>query len=242
MSYDFEKGKQRVESILTLKTEVDEVKSIPVDQSKWTYDNGIKSWVTAVFVDMRNSKEFFTNTDSVDVARTIRAYTSEIIEIMNQTNLMREIGVRGDCVFGIFSTPSKDSINEVLGLTEWINTFFRMLNELLIDNDLDEIKAGIGMASSQDLIIKAGKKGTGVFDKVWIGSALADADQLSKITSKNDSYINTSNPIAITNIVYHNIKDFANNKELYKKHISGNFYVGNVVKTKMDEWIENGME
>ena len=242
MAYDYEKGKQRVESILTIKTKVEEVKSIPIDQSKWTYANGIKSSVTAVFVDMRDSSKFFENADSVDVARTIRAYTSEIIEIMSQSTLQREIGVRGDCVFGIFSTPSDENLNEVLGLVAWINTFLKMLNKLLIKNGLDAIRAGIGMATSQDLIIKAGKKGTGIFDKVWIGSALADADWLSKNTSKINSTYTTLKPIAISVNVYNSIKKFSNNRELYEKHSSGAFYVGNVIKTSMNNWIDSGME
>jgi len=241
MSYDYEKGKQRVESILDIRTSVENVDSIPKDESRWTYDNGIKSWVTAVFVDLRKSTEFFSKSKKEDVARTIRAYSSEIIEIMNSSTLMREIGVRGDCVYGVFSTPNTQSINEVFGLCIWINTYMKMLNKLLKRKNLNPVKAGIGMATSKDLIIKAGKKGSGINEKIWIGEALAKADCLSKATCKSDGNETTSSSIAISNTTYINIKEFSNNEDLLNKHPHQDYYMSNAVKIKMRNWIDNNI-
>ena len=230
MAYDYKDGKQRIQNILRLKEDVIEVKSVPQDESKWTYANGIKSWISAIFVDMRDSSNLFLDDEPYDVARIVRSYTSEIIEIMNQTNLVREIGIRGDCVFGVFSTPSKENINEIFNLTVWINTFIYMLNKLLIKVKLEPIKVGIGMSTSYDLVIKAGRKGTGINDKVWIGKALVEADRLSKVTSKSNFGENTSRPIAVSNITYSNIKEFNKNKDFLSKHYNGDYYFGNIIK------------
>ncbi|AUD62944.1 hypothetical protein BK010_04845 [Tenericutes bacterium MO-XQ] len=241
MGYDYEKGKQRVESILNISTSVENIDSIPKDETKWTYDNGIKSWVTAIFVDLRESTDFFSKAKKEDVARTIRAYASEIIEIMNLSTLVREIGVRGDCVYGIFSSPNKQTENELFSLCIWINTYIKMLNKLLKNKNLNPVKAGIGMATSEDLIIKAGKKGSGINDKVWIGEALAKADHLSKVTCKSNGNKTTSSPIAISSTSYINIKDFSNRKELLEKHPHQDYYTSNAIKIEMNNWMNSNI-
>ncbi|QLY39816.1 adenylate/guanylate cyclase domain-containing protein [Hujiaoplasma nucleasis] len=241
MGYDYEKGKQRVESILDISTSVENVDSIPKDESRWTYDNGIKSWVTAIFVDLRGSTEFFAKTKKEDVARTIRAYSSEIIEIMKSSTLVREIGVRGDCVYGVFSSPNKQTENELFNLCVWLNTYIKMLNKLLKKKSLNPVRAGIGMATSEDLIIKAGKKGSGINEKVWIGEALAKADYLSKVTCKNYGNETTSSSIAISNTSYINIKEFSNNEELLKKHPYQDYFTSNSIKTEMNNWIDSNI-
>lgn len=241
MGYDYEKGKQRVESILNIKTSVESVDSIPIDESRWTYDNGIKSWVTSIFVDLRGSTQFFSEGKKEDVARTIRAYTSEIIEIMKSSTLTREIGVRGDCVYGVFSTPSKESTNEIFQTCIWINTYIKMLNKLLKKKNLNSVSAGIGMATSKDLIIKAGKKGSGINERVWIGEALAKADHLSKVTCKSDGRETTSLPIAISMTTYININKFSNNMNLLRKHEFQDFYITNAIRAKMDKWIDSNI-
>ena len=50
---------------------------------------------------------------------------------------------------------------------------------------MKEIKAGIGLALHQDLVIKAGRKSSGINSKVWIGEAVTYASKLSNIANKN---------------------------------------------------------
>lgn len=242
MSYDYKAGKLRLESILSSKEEIVEVKSVPQDESSWTYSNGIESWITSIFIDLRDSKKLFSTKAKFDVAKVIRSFTSEIIEIFNGSNLVREIGIRGDCVFGVFSTPSTQSVNEVLGLCEWANTYIKMLNNLLVKYKIDTIKAGIGISCSKDLIVKTGRKGTGIYDRVWIGKALAEADRLSKITSKVETSFETKMPIAMCKTVYNSIKEFGKNSELYTKHRIQDYYAGDVIRLEMNSWIDLGMK
>jgi len=238
MPYDYKKGKQDLLNILTSNVEVIESEKIPTADGEWTYANGIHAWVGAIFVDLRDSADFFKNADSITVAKVIRAYTSEAIQILNMSTLDREIGIRGDAVYGIFSVAQKTQVDEVISIAYYINTYMKMLNKLLVDNGYDEVRAGIGYAISKDLIIKAGKKGTGVNDRVWIGEALSEADRLSKVTNKGANYSRT-NPIAISSTVFTNLNE--TNKKFFTNNSYHKCYFGDVYKTEFSDWIDGGM-
>ncbi len=240
MSYNYLDGKQRVLNILKKSIKVIEKDSIPKQDSEWTYDNALECWISAVFVDLRDSTKFFNDADSVVVTKTLRAYASEVIEILHSSDLVREIGVRGDGIYAIFSTPKKNDISKVFGLVCYINTYMNMLNKLLQQEGFDTLRAGIGMASSKDLIAKVGRKGTGINDKIWIGECVAEADRLSGITNKG-AY-NRTKPIAISICVYDNLKDVdSKSAELMKRDYNHNCYFGDVIITDFNDWIDSGM-
>ena len=67
MSYNYIDGKQRVISILNSTIEIVEKKSIPQNDAEWTYANGIKTWISAIFVDLRDSSNFLHNGDEIEV-------------------------------------------------------------------------------------------------------------------------------------------------------------------------------
>jgi class 3 adenylate cyclase len=237
MSYDYKDGKQRVLNILKKDIKVEETDSIPETLSEFTYDNAKLTWISAIFVDLRNSTKFLEEGNKEKVTKLLRAYASEIISIMNESKQVREIGVRGDGVYAIFTSNSKNKVKEVLDLSYWINTYMKMLNELLVKEGFDSVKAGIGVATSYDLIAKVGRKGTGVNDRVWIGKCVSTADRLSKITNKGNL------PIGINSITYNNSKDVDDTVSTFFKYDStNNCYFGNVIKREFDDWINNGMQ
>ena len=55
-NYDYKAGKQRLEKILDNDMEVVEQDKLPNDDD-FTFTNGYYSWVSAIFVDMRDSTE-----------------------------------------------------------------------------------------------------------------------------------------------------------------------------------------
>ncbi|MGP5217321.1 adenylate/guanylate cyclase domain-containing protein, partial [Psychrobacter celer] len=167
--YDYKQGKNRVESILDNYMKIEERDKLPSD-ANFTFENGYISWVTAIFVDIRDSTTLFSKNDE-DTAKLVRAFTSEIIEILRNDENMREIGIRGDCVYAIYTTPSKEEIFECAKNTAYVNTFINMFNKLLEDKGKDKIRVGVGMASEKELVVKAGRKGVGINSKVWIGEA-----------------------------------------------------------------------
>ncbi len=67
------------------------------NNGNFTYENGYKAWLSAIFIDLRNSTKLFTENSEVDVAKVIRGFTSEVIEILQkdtQDNELKEIGIR----------------------------------------------------------------------------------------------------------------------------------------------------
>ena len=56
MYYDYKEGKKKVEEILNNNTEIQK-KQVPKDDSNFTYDNGVKSWIGSIFVDIVGSKK-----------------------------------------------------------------------------------------------------------------------------------------------------------------------------------------
>ena len=61
-SYDYKEGKKRVEAILDNELKIIEQDKLPAID-KLTFDNAYKSWVSAIFVDIRNSTALFTEED-----------------------------------------------------------------------------------------------------------------------------------------------------------------------------------
>lgn len=144
--------------ILTSKTSIKEMDSIPSNEDEFTYENGIKAWVGAIFVDIRNSTDYFKENKPETISRVMRAFCSEIISILQKNDNFRQIGIRGDCVYGIFSVPSQTDLKLLLSNAIRINTFQRMFQKILSNYSMPTFKIGIGLGCSKDLVIKAGKK------------------------------------------------------------------------------------
>lgn len=243
--YDYKKGKERLETILDNKLEVIEKSELPADDS-FTFNNGYYSWITAIFVDIRRSSELFADKDKEKVSKIIRSFTSEIIEILREDDNLREIGIRGDCVYAVYTTPQKDDVYEIADKTFYVNTYMEMLNTLLSERSLPKITAGIGMSTSQELVVKAGRKDVGINSKVWIGTAVSRASNLSSLGNKNGL-----SPIVYSNISYINFIDKLeennknqNPKEWFYEHFdnaNGKYYSASIIKTEFNSWINEGM-
>jgi class 3 adenylate cyclase len=249
LSYDYKERKEKVEEILDNTDAVNEVKQFPRDED-FTYRNGYKAWASAIFVDLRDSTTLFTNQNDVEISRVIRGFTSEIIEILRSgmdQNELKEIGIRGDCVFAVYSTPNKEDVYEIANRSFHVNTYMKMLNKLLTERGLPSIKAGIGLATSKILAVKAGRKNSGINNLVWIGKAVTTAAKLSDLGNKDGI-----GPIVMSDLFYSNMIDIQikkNSKKDVKSwytHVEdekfGSYYHGNVIKVDFDDWIESGMK
>lgn len=254
MAYDYKQRKDVIYGIINSSTEVADKTSISDIESETngslTFNNGIKGWVVSIFVDLVNSSELFKGKNDKTIAKVIRTFASETIQILNDTQMYKRIGVRGDCVFAIFASPDKENVLEAFNMAVDINTLKKMINKMLKQNSMPQIDYGIGIGLSKDLVIKVGKKGV-INDLVFIGKAVVNASNLSNIASRNGI-----SSIAIDPLVYSNIveQETNNNKEFstwfkseYEKDLRGynttkvEFYHGSVIKTKFDKWIDDGM-
>jgi class 3 adenylate cyclase len=246
-NYDYKARKIKLEEILDNMDKINEVKTLPKDEN-FTYTNGYKAWVTSIFIDIRNSTELIENNSELNVAKVIRGFTSEIIEILRKdTDKLKEIGIRGDCVYAIYSAPKQKDFYDLADRAYYINTYLKMLNSLLSKRNLPNIKAGIGLASSQTLVVKAGRHSSGINNLVWIGESVSMACNLANIANKE-----VNNPILLSSNFYYNysqyIKTSLPSKEKTLSYFEkdrheryGNYYHGNVIKTDFNDWITNGM-
>jgi class 3 adenylate cyclase len=243
--YDYKVGKKRIKEILNNKLQVIENNKIP-NNDNFTFSNAYYGWVTAIFIDIRNSTDLFSKDDKEIVSKMIRSFTSEVIEILRKDDLLREIGIRGDCVYAIYTTPTKNDILEIMDKSFYINTFMKMLNKLLVEKGFSIISVGIGVSTAKELVVKAGRKDVGINNSVWIGDAVTKASNLSSLGNKNDY-----KSIVLSSSTYTNIIDLfvKKNGEKAKSWFTlrsdskiGKFYDSNIIKSDFDSWIDSGMK
>jgi len=245
-TYDYRKGKERIESILDNDLVIIEENKLPKDES-FTFTNGYYSWVTGIFVDIRDSSELFADEDKEKVSKMIRSFTSEVIEILRDDENLREIGIRGDCVYAIYTTPQKADIYELADKTFFINTYMKMLNVLLAERSLPEIKVGIGMSSAKELVVKAGRKDVGINSKVWIGKAVTRAANFSSLGNKNGNATLVYSDCSFNNFIdlLEQNDTKKNPRDWFTRHEdddNGVYYTAEIIKSAFNDWILGGME
>lgn len=243
--YDFKKSKETVASILSSPTKITKKDFVPSSESEFTYENGITAWVGALFVDIVDSSKLFQSPDE-NTARIIRSFCSEIISILKDDDNYREIGIRGDCVYCIYNAPYQKDLVEIFRHAYRINSFMNMLNKLLDKNGYSNVRAGIGLGCSQELIIKAGQNGSGINDKIWIGKAVVDAAHLSGVANRNGIREIAMSPIFYDNIIEQLCEENESYKSWICAHSAGyygsiDYYHCNIIETGFDKWIEENV-
>ena len=242
--YDYKAGKKRVQGILNNKLEVVEQGRLPSDENL-TFDNGYYSWVSAIFVDMRNSSTLFADGNKQKVSKIIRCFTSELIEILRHGDDLREIGIRGDCVYAIYTTPKPADEYELADKTFYINTYMNMLNTQLKNKNYPTIEVGIGMATAQELVVKAGRKGVDINNKVWIGEAVTTAANLSSLGNRNGVNSLVYSKSSYTNFIDTLVENNGTKANGWFKAVVsqkyGTYYHANITKTTFNNWINTGM-
>lgn len=240
--YDYQKSKETIEEILKSPTKIVKKESVPSTDDAFTYENGIKTWVGALFVDIVDSSKLFQNANE-NTARIIRSFCSEIISILKDDSNYREIGIRGDCVYCIYSTQYKMDLVRIFRHAYRINSFLKMLNKLLNKHGYSTIQAGIGLGCDEELIIKAGQSGSGINDKVWIGKAVVDAAHLSDVANRMGVSEIAMSPLFYNQIIELLIDEDENYKTWIKAHKTGyyakiDFYHCNIIEAEFDKWID----
>ncbi len=245
MTYDYKQGKKRVEEILDNDLDIIEQDKVP-KENEFTFSNGYLSWITAVFVDIRDSSSLCADEDKEKVAKIIKSFTSEIIEILRKDDNLREIGIRGDCVYAIYTTPKQEDEYEIANKTFFVNTYLKMLNMMLKERDLPTIKAGIGMSTAKELVVKAGRKDVGINSQIWIGKAVSVASNLASLGNKNGIAPCVYSELSYNNFIKEMEKNNSDRKpkdwfKYYKDEDVGDYYSANIVKIAFNDWIESGM-
>lgn len=230
-SYNYKKSIERIDEILNSSdTTFSDKKSIP-SRDTLTFDNGFYVYASAIFVDIRDSKSLNDDHSRPVLAKIYKTYISEIVAVLKGNSCINETYIEGDGVWGIFDTPSKDDIDEVFSTAARVSSIIDILNIKYKKKGYSTISVGIGLAYGRSLYIKAGYKGSGINEVVWLGKLVGEAAELCSYGNKtyNDS------ELMVSSVFQQNLND--KNQGLLHWNQTRKCYNGNVVNTAMDEWV-----
>ncbi|AZZ65780.1 hypothetical protein DMC14_003250 [Metamycoplasma phocicerebrale] len=139
----------------------------------------------------------------------MKAFCKEIVSILKSNKDYKEIGIRGDCVYAIYSVNLKKEnvFDKIIHNALVINTFHKMFKKILEKKQQPTFEIGIGIGCSETTIVKAGTKSKkrGINSKVWIGNSVVNASKLSSIGNRKlDFKVKT---IVIDQEFFNRIKD-----------------------------------
>lgn len=206
--------------------------SIPA-RSSLTYKNGYYVNVTAIFIDIVGSSDMTDEHKRPTLAKMYRAFLSECVAIMNSETDCKEININGDCVWGVFDTPYKSDIDNVISVAAKLNSMIRILNYKLRKKKYSEISVGIGIDYGRALMVKAGYSGSGISDVIWMGDVVNSACHLCNKAGRGGR-----KTIIVSDVVYGNLNE--HNQGLLTKYVDyedwETKYEGNIVNSAMDDW------
>lgn len=232
VSYDYEKSFERIDEIIaTSENSFEELDSIP-SRDKLTFTNGFYVYCSALFIDIRGSSDLTDEHYRPKLAKLYRAYISEAVAVINGNSTCAEVTVQGDSVAGVFDTPYQSDINSVFSTAAKLASLVDVLNCKFRAVDIEEITVGIGISYGRALMIKAGYKGSGINEVVWMGDVVNEACKLCGWGNKT-LY---DGEVMVSYLFYKNLNE--DNQALLSKHSQRPCYHGNVVNTLMNDWYE----
>lgn len=207
-NYDFATSLGRLDEILNQPSgSFEETESLP-DRDRLTFTNGFYSFCTALFVDIRDSSELPDKYKRPRLAKIYRAFISEAVAILNSDYYVREVNIVGDCVWGVYKTPQKSDINDIFSLACRLNALENVLNVKMKKKGYDTpIYFGIGLSYGRALMIKAGYKGSGINDVVYMGDVVNQAAHLASRGGKANGFYNRTDRIHMDGVFRQNLNE-----------------------------------
>lgn len=235
-AYEHVRSDERIQEILDSAETFDELDDIP-GRDRLTYSNGVYVNCTALFIDIRGSSELANAHTRPVMGKLYRSYLSECVAVMNGDARCREIFINGDCVSGIFSTPLKPDIDCVFSVAAQLYSATEILNWRLERKGYANFRCGIGIAYGRALMLKAGYKGSGVNDVIWMGDVVNEA---SNLCHEGNRGVREVLQVSIT--VHSNLND--HNKGLLKPvhktlYLQTDQYEGTIVNTAMNDYLKD---
>ena len=112
-SYNFVASYGRIKTYLDgADTDYVESHTLP-SRDSLTFSNGYYAECTALFVDIRKSSDLPAKYNRPKLAKLYRAFVSEMVALMDGSDLCREVNIVGDGVWGVFDTPYTDDVDNV---------------------------------------------------------------------------------------------------------------------------------
>jgi class 3 adenylate cyclase len=233
--YDFTKSISNFDEILNSSdSNYVSHKGIP-NKSNLSFTNGYYVDVTVLFIDIRGSKELSTKHTRPVLAKIYRAYISEVISVIKGNTCISEINVEGDGIWAVFNTTSNNDVNTVFLTACTLASLIDILNVKLLKKGYSKINIGIGIDDGESLYIKAGYKGSGINEVVWLGKVVGQTALLCSNANKNGNY-----RIMVSEKVYNCLSE--HNKSLLHKNIKHNCYHSSAFMSKMNNWVKANRE
>lgn len=230
--FDIDKSSERMDEILNASNDnFCDQKDVP-DRNSLTYKNGYYVNITAVFIDIVGSSDMTNEHKRPTLAKMYRSFLSECVAIMNSEITCKEININGDCVWGVFDTPLKTDIDNVMCVIAKLNSLIGVLNYKLKKKNYSQIKVGIGADYGRALMVKAGYSGSGINDVIWMGDVVNSACHLCNKAGRG-----VYDTILITKVIYENMTH-DEDKSFLKMVIvdSSVCYEGDFWDNEMHDW------
>jgi class 3 adenylate cyclase len=212
-------------------TSYEEVKEIPA-REELTFTNGFYVDCSSVWVDLRDSTGLTAKYRRPALAKLYRAYISEMVAVMHLSPRCVEVNIAGDGVWGVFDTPYKAQVDSTFETVAYANSVVDLLNCRLEKRGYDPIRAGIGVHYGRILMVKAGYKGSGINDLVYMGEVVNQASFLSDQGSRNTP------PIYMSGVFHQNLKEEYQEFCTPRSVGSETVYTSYAVNIRISEWIE----
>ncbi len=210
-------SKKRVEDVLSSTAKIKKVNSIKDLSEVDGYQNGIKTWIAALAIDIRNAASLFSEEDNADVIRITKAFFGEANRIARSNPRCIQTEIQGDKFFAYYATPGQNDLVQLLEDAVYLNTFHAMLIKILDLKNMPVFDIGIGISSSECIIARSGDAGS---PYIFIGDAVFNATRLARQGNK-DGF----GEIIVDRLFYDNVKNYAANEkqgywEFFKRKFS----------------------
>ena len=134
-----------------------------------------------------------------------------------------------------FDTPYRADIDSAFCTAARLNSLVNVLNWLFEKKGYATIRCGVGLAYGRALMLKAGFKGSGINDVVWMGDVVNEASNLCHQGNKG-----LRAAVQVSIAAHENLQD--EYKKLLRP-VCGAFcapthYEGNVINQHMEDWLQ----
>lgn len=230
-SYNHITSYSRMDTILEASdNSFEELNSFP-SEDKLTYSNGFYVYCSALFIDIRGSSALPETHNRPKLAKLYRVYISEVVAILNDNTDCKKIDIVGDGISGIFDTPYKDNINQAFSTAAKLHSLIDIMNYKFEKRDIKQIKVGIGLAYGRALMVKAGYKGSGINEIVWMGDVVNLA---AKLCSYGNKTFNDGSTM-VSQLFFSNLDD--HRQSLLEWNTTRQCYHGSIHNVVMNTWL-----
>lgn len=237
-TYDLTASLGRIDEILAQPSgNFEETDSLP-DRDKLTFTNGFYSYCSALFVDIRDSSELPSKYKRPRLAKIYRAFISEAVAILNSDLFVREVNIVGDCVWAVYNTPRKADIDDIFSVACRVNALEDILNCKLKKAGFDTpVYLGIGLSYGRALMIKAGYKGSGINDVVYMGEVVNQAAHLASRGGKSSGFYSRTDRIHMNGVFRQNLNEHNTGLTKWVESYPSEVYSSNAYNVAMMDWV-----